>query len=62
MQGDEFHAKEILAKHDEAYMPPEVKAAMDKAKAEGQAPPVETAHRGDQGLARILARRGLPRG
>lgn len=39
MQGDEFHAREILAKHDEAYMPPEVKAAMDKAKAEGKAAP-----------------------
>lgn len=39
MQGDEFHAREILAKHDETYMPPEVKAAMEKAKAEGQAAP-----------------------
>lgn len=39
MQGGEFHAREILAKHDEAYMPPEVKAAMDKAKRDGQAAP-----------------------
>ena len=30
---------DILAKHDEAYMPPEVKAAMDKAKRDGQAAP-----------------------
>jgi cytochrome c-type biogenesis protein CcmE len=34
-----FHAEEILAKHDETYMPPEVKAAMEKAKAEGRAAP-----------------------
>ena len=39
MQGGEFHAREILAKHDEEYMPPEVKAAMEKAKREGQAAP-----------------------
>lgn len=39
LQGGEFHAEEILAKHDETYMPPEVKAAMDKAKAEGKAAP-----------------------
>ena len=39
MQAGEFHAREILAKHDEAYMPPEVKAAMEKAKREGQAAP-----------------------
>ena len=34
-----FEAEEILAKHDETYMPPEVKAAMEKAKVEGQAAP-----------------------
>ena len=39
MEGGEFHAREILAKHDEEYMPPEVKAAMEKAKREGQAAP-----------------------
>jgi cytochrome c-type biogenesis protein CcmE len=39
MVGGEFHAREILAKHDETYMPPEVKAAMEKAKAEGKAAP-----------------------
>ena len=39
MQAGEFHAREILAKHDEAYMPPEVKAAMDKARREGKAAP-----------------------
>lgn len=39
LDGEEFHAEEILAKHDETYMPPEVKAAMDKAKAEGKAAP-----------------------
>jgi cytochrome c-type biogenesis protein CcmE len=39
MQGDTFNAREILAKHDEAYMPPEVKAAMEKAKREGKAAP-----------------------
>ncbi len=35
----EFMAEEILAKHDETYMPEEVKAAMEKAKREGQAAP-----------------------
>jgi cytochrome c-type biogenesis protein CcmE len=39
LEGGEFRAEEILAKHDETYMPPEVKAAMDKAKAEGKAAP-----------------------
>jgi cytochrome c-type biogenesis protein CcmE len=39
LDGSEFRAEEILAKHDETYMPPEVKAAMDKAKAEGKAAP-----------------------
>ena len=39
MRDGEFHAREILAKHDEAYMPPEVKAAMEKAKREGKAAP-----------------------
>ena len=28
-----FHAREVLAKHDENYMPPEAKAAVDKAHA-----------------------------
>ncbi|MDR0481510.1 MAG: cytochrome c maturation protein CcmE [Gallionellaceae bacterium] len=28
-----FHAKEVLAKHDENYMPPEAKDAINKAKA-----------------------------
>lgn len=33
-----FHAKEVLAKHDENYMPPEAKDALDKAaKAEAAA-------------------------
>lgn len=35
----EFRAEEILAKHDETYMPTEVKEAMEKAKREGQAAP-----------------------
>ena len=30
-----FVAEEVLAKHDENYMPPEVKAALDNVKAEG---------------------------
>jgi cytochrome c-type biogenesis protein CcmE len=34
-----FHADEVLAKHDENYMPPEAKDALNKAKAaEGAAP------------------------
>ncbi len=33
MQGDHFAAREVLAKHDESYMPKEVKDAIDKAKA-----------------------------
>lgn len=37
--GDEFHAEEILAKHDETYMPEEVKKAMEQAKREGKAAP-----------------------
>jgi cytochrome c-type biogenesis protein CcmE len=32
-----FVASEVLAKHDENYMPPEAKAALDKAHAEGVA-------------------------
>lgn len=32
MQGDHFAATQILAKHDETYMPPEVHDAIDKAK------------------------------
>jgi cytochrome c-type biogenesis protein CcmE len=27
-----FHAEQVLAKHDENYMPPEAGAALDKAK------------------------------
>ena len=34
-----FHAEEILAKHDETYMPKEVQEAMEKAKREGRAAP-----------------------
>lgn len=30
-----FHAAEVLAKHDENYMPPEAAAALEKAKASG---------------------------
>ena len=39
MQSGEFHAEEILAKHDETYMPKEVQEAMEKAKREGKAAP-----------------------
>ena len=39
LQGGEFHAEEILAKHDETYMPKEVKEAMEQAKREGKAAP-----------------------
>jgi cytochrome c-type biogenesis protein CcmE len=39
LQDGEFMAEEILAKHDETYMPKEVQEAMAKAKAEGQAAP-----------------------
>jgi cytochrome c-type biogenesis protein CcmE len=39
MADGEFQAEEVLAKHDEAYMPKEVKDAMEKAKAEGKAAP-----------------------
>ncbi len=31
-----FHADEVLAKHDENYMPPEVAEALQKAKADGE--------------------------
>jgi cytochrome c-type biogenesis protein CcmE len=34
-----FEAEEILAKHDETYMPKEVQEAMEKAKREGKAAP-----------------------
>lgn len=30
-EGNLFHAEEVLAKHDENYMPPEAKDALDKA-------------------------------
>jgi cytochrome c-type biogenesis protein CcmE len=33
MAGDEFVADEVLAKHDENYMPPEVAEALEKARA-----------------------------
>lgn len=33
MQGDTFVANDVLAKHDESYMPKEVKDAMDKGRA-----------------------------
>lgn len=45
LENREFVAEEILAKHDETYMPAEVKAAMEQAKAEGRAAPHEP--RGD---------------
>lgn len=32
LQGDRFVAREVLAKHDENYMPPEAADALDKAK------------------------------
>jgi cytochrome c-type biogenesis protein CcmE len=35
LQGDTFVADEILAKHDENYMPPEVAAALAKAREAG---------------------------
>lgn len=34
-----FYAEEVLAKHDENYMPPEVKDALDKGKAKNVATP-----------------------
>ncbi len=34
-----FHADEVLAKHDEKYMPPEAKQALDQAKAASTAKP-----------------------
>jgi cytochrome c-type biogenesis protein CcmE len=33
MAGDEFVADEVLAKHDENYMPPEVAEALEKSRA-----------------------------
>ena len=36
MQGGRFVATEVLAKHDESYMPPEVADAIAKAKAKGR--------------------------
>jgi len=35
-----FHAEEVLAKHDEKYMPPEVAKALKEAKVNGQDTPV----------------------
>jgi cytochrome c-type biogenesis protein CcmE len=32
LQGGEFVAREVLAKHDENYMPPEAAEALEKAK------------------------------
>ena len=37
MQGHQFVASEVLAKHDETYMPKEVADAINKAKAAGKA-------------------------
>jgi cytochrome c-type biogenesis protein CcmE len=37
MQGEVFLAREVLAKHDENYMPPEAAEALDKAKRGDQA-------------------------
>jgi cytochrome c-type biogenesis protein CcmE len=39
ISGDRFVAEEVLAKHDETYMPPEVAAKMAEAKARGEASP-----------------------
>lgn len=33
-----FYAEEVLAKHDETYMPPEVAEALERAKAAGEQP------------------------
>ena len=38
-EGDEFIATQVLAKHDEAYMPKEVADAMGKAHAKHDVPP-----------------------
>jgi cytochrome c-type biogenesis protein CcmE len=48
MQGDRFVATEVLAKHDETYMPPEVRDAIEKAKsrAAGTAPKADEAGAG----------------
>ena len=37
MTGGTFVADEVLAKHDEKYMPPEVAAAIKKAKQQAEA-------------------------
>jgi cytochrome c-type biogenesis protein CcmE len=37
LSGDEFVAEEVLAKHDETYVPPEVADKMAEAKARGEA-------------------------
>jgi cytochrome c-type biogenesis protein CcmE len=37
MQGEVFLAREVLAKHDESYMPPEAAEALEKAKRGDQA-------------------------
>jgi len=42
IDGDVFVAEEVLAKHDETYMPPEVAAKMAEAKARGEAAPHAT--------------------
>jgi cytochrome c-type biogenesis protein CcmE len=39
LAGNEFVAEEVLAKHDETYMPPEVAEKMAEAKARGEASP-----------------------
>ncbi len=38
LEGGVFRASEVLAKHDENYMPPEVAEALEKAKQAQQAP------------------------
>lgn len=41
-----FHAEEVLAKHDENYMPPEAKQAIDAAQAAASAPAAVSAPAG----------------
>jgi cytochrome c-type biogenesis protein CcmE len=45
-----FHARQVLAKHDETYMPPEVAAALKKSgewRPETAAPPTSNANKPD---------------
>ena len=48
MQGDVFVAEEVLAKHDEAYMPKEVADKMGKAHRKHDVPPAADAQPTDQ--------------